>query len=185
MDYKEGESLMLSDKTSEAIDILVGKCFDLNRTFDRAVSILTNVFSMPQAADIVHHKLAHLWPVIADEYSSFKDEWNITTYYPETHGDGRTYSNLQDMMETLLKETLEMYEMQKMAYSVAKENGDLNACAFFMRMVRILTIVVGQVYTLRDKAEQMPNDYDSYDAHIDDWGIDGVDLTNPHTGSDD
>ena len=106
---------MLSDKTSEAIDILVGKCFDLNRTFDRAVSILTNVFSMPQAADIVHHNLAHLWAAIADEYSSFKDEWNITPYYPETHGDGRTYSNLQVMMETLLKETLELYEMQKMA----------------------------------------------------------------------
>lgn len=176
--------MVLSEKTSEAIDILVGKSFDLNRSFDRAVSILTNVFSMPQAADIIHHNLAHLWPLIADEFSSFKDEWNIPTYYPETHGDGRTYSNLADMMETLLKETLEMYEMLKMTYSVAKENGDLNACAFLMRMTRILTIIVGQVYTLRDKAAQMPTDFDSYDAHIDDWGIDGVDLTNPHNNDD-
>lgn len=171
---------MLSDKTSEALDLLVGKAFDLNRSFDRAVSILQNVFSMPQAADIVHHKLAHLWPIIADLSSEFKDQYNIPTYYPETHGDGRTYNNLLDMMETLLKETLDYYEMIKMAYRVAKENEDLNACAYLMKLTRILSIVVGQIYTLRDKAKQMPTDFDSYDAHIDDWGINGVDLTNPH-----
>ena len=171
---------MLSDKTSKALDELVGAFFDLNRSFDRAVSILTNVFSMPQAADVIHHKLAHLWPLISDEVSGFKDEWNIPTYYPETHGDGRTYANLQEMMETLLQETLEVYQMVKMTYGIAKENDDLNACAFLMRLTRLMTIVVGQIYTLRDKAQQMPTDYDTYDAHIDDWGIDGVDLSTPH-----
>ena len=177
--------MILSDKTSEALDVLVGGAFNLNRSFDRAGSILQNVFSMPQAADIVHHNLAHLWPLIADLCSEFKDQYNITTYYPETHGDGRTYNNLSDMMETLLKETLDYYEMIKMSYRVAQENGDLNACAFLMKFTRIVSIVVGQVYTLRDKAIQMPTDFDSYDAHIDDWGIDGVDLTNPHVIDDD
>ena len=94
-------------------------------------------------------------------------------------------NNVNDnLMETYLKEVSELYEMTKMAYNVAKENGDLNACAFLMKFTRIISIIIGQVYTLRDKAEQMPTDYDSYDAHIDDWGIDGVDLTNPHTVDD-
>lgn len=176
---------MLSDKTSEALDILLGACFSLNRSVDRMVSILQNVFSMPQAAEIIHQNHAHLWPLVADLISNFKDQYNVPTYYPETHADGRTYQNLSDMMETYLKEVLEVYEMIKMSYRVAQENGDLNACAFLMKFTRIVSIVVGQVYTLRDKAIQMPTDFDSYDAHIDDWGIDGVDLTNPHVGSDD
>ena len=175
---------LISDKTSEALDILLGKCFSLNRTVDRGVSILQNKFSMPQAANIIHHNHAHLWPLVGDLCSEFKDQFNVLSAYPETHADNRDYTNLLDMMETYLKEVSELYEMTKMAYNVAKENGDLNACAFLMKFTRIISIIIGQVYTLRDKAEQMPTDYDSYDAHIDDWGIDGVDLTNPHMGSD-
>ena len=176
--------MILSDKTSEALDVLVGKAFDLNRTFDRAVSIMQNNFAMPQAADIVHHNLAHLWPLMADLISEFKDSCNMTTYYPETHGDGRVYTNLQDMMETLLKETLDGYEMVKLTYQITKDEGDFIASAFLMKYMRIYSLIIGQVYTLRDKAVQMPTDYDSYDAHIEEWKIDGVDLSNPHTVDD-
>lgn len=176
---------LISEATSKSLDQLIGLFFDLNRSFDRAVSIMQNVFSMPQAADIVHHNIAHAWPLISDEVSGFKDQWNVPSYYPETHGDNRTYTNLQDMMETLLKETEDAYKAIVMAYQVAKDNKDLNACAFLMRLTRIMSIMIGQIYTLRDKAVQMPTDFDSYDAHIDDWGIVGVDLTNPHIVEDD
>lgn len=121
--------MMLSDKTSEALDILVGACFDLNRTTDRMCSWMNNVWSMPQATDIIHHKLAHLWPLMADIISGFKDQYNLTTYYPETHGDKRK-----------------------------------------------LTEIISQTIQLRDKAEQMPTDYDKFDFHIKDWGIVGVEL---------
>lgn len=140
---------------------------------------------MPQAANIIHHNLAHVWSLTADIISEFKDECNVLTFYPETHGDGRTYNNLSDMMGTLYKETIEVYEMIKMAYKIADEENDLNACAMLMRLTRLMNILIGQVSTLKDKAEQMPTDYDAYDAHIEDWGIDGVDTTNPHTGDND
>lgn len=177
--------MILSERTSKALDIIVGGFFDLNRTTDRMCSVLNNTFSMPQAADIIHHKLAHVWSLVADIPSGFKDECNALTFYPETHADGRTYSNLSDMMGTLYKETIEVYKMIKMAYKIADEENDLNACAMLMRLTRLMNILIGQVSTLKDKAEQMPTDYDSYDAHIDDWGIDGVDTTNPHIGEDD
>lgn len=176
---------MLSDKTSEAIDILVGQFFRLNRFCDRRISILQNVFSMPQAAKILHNNHCHLYPLIADLCSEFKDQYNIPTYYPETPGDGRTYTNLSDMMETYLNEVEDTYTMIKMTYQVAKDNDDFNACAFLMRLMRIISIIIGQVYTLRDKAVQMPTDFDSYDRHISSWGIDGIDLTNPHDVEDD
>lgn len=176
--------MLLNEKTSEALDVLVGRFFFLNRSCDRRIAILQNVFSMPQAADIIHHNHCHLWPLVADLVSEFKDQYNITTYYPETPGDNRTYSNLSEMMEAYLKEVEDTYEMIKMTYQVAKENGDLNACAFLMKLTRIMGIMIGQVYTLRDKANQMPTDYDSYDRHISSWGIDGVDLSNPHETDD-
>lgn len=168
--------MMLSNKTSDALDVLVGACFDMNRTMDRMTSIMQNVWSMPQAADIFHHKLAHLWPLLADEVSGFKDQYNVTTVYPETHRDGREYKNLFDMMSVLLKEVEGVYEIVRQTYYIAKENRDFNANVMLQDFMRKLTIVISQIITLRDKAERMPTDYDTYDFHIKDWGIVGVEL---------
>lgn len=168
--------MMLSNKTSDALDVLVGACFDMNRTMDRMTSIMQNVWSMPQAADIFHHRLAHLWPLLADEVSGFKDQYNMTTVYPETHRDGREYKNLFDMMSVLLKEVEGVYEIVRQTYYIAKENRDFNANVMLQDFMRKLIIVISQIITLRDKAERMPTDYDTYDFHIKDWGIVGVEL---------
>ena len=37
--------MFLSEKTSEALDELVGACFDMNRTIDRMCSVMQNVFT--------------------------------------------------------------------------------------------------------------------------------------------
>lgn len=168
--------MFLSKRTSAAFDELVGAFFDLNRTVDAMCSVLLNKWCMPQAENILHHKHAHLYPLLADEFSEFKADCNMKTAYPQTHQDSRDYSNLLDMMDTYLKEVLEVYEMLKMVYKLAKEEGDLNACAMIINFMPKMTKVIGQVYTLRDKAEQMPTDYDKYDYHIATWGIVGLEL---------
>lgn len=167
--------MYLSDKTSEALDVLVGAFFDLNRTTDRMVSILQNKFSMPQAADIIHHKIAHAFPLFADKISGFKDQCNVTTYYPETHGDNRDYTDLFRMMETLLKEASDVYSMIKMTAKISQENEDYIACSFLQEFMRTYTIMLGQIITLRDKSEQLAREFDTYDRHITSWDIKGID----------
>ena len=168
--------MSISFKTSESLDLLVGKAFDLNRSFDRAVSIMQYKWCMPQAADIIHHKLAHLFPLLADLISGFKDNWNFTTVYPETHKDDRDYANLLEMMTILENEVLDFYEMVKMVYKIAEEESDFNAMAMLIDFMNKLTIIVSQMYTLKDKAEQMPTGWDIFDNHISSWGINGLDL---------
>lgn len=168
--------MFLSEKTSEALDEIVGGFFSLNRSFDRAVSIMQNKWCMPQASAIIHQKLAHLFPLLADVVSEFKDEWNMATVYPETHRDDRDYTDLQDMMETLLRECGEIYEMTKLVYKIAKEEGDLNACAMLIHLTEMITKVISQIITLRDKAEQMPTDYNTYDHDIEKWDINGLEI---------
>lgn len=166
--------MYLSEKTSQALDEIVGALFSLNRSFDRAVSVMQNKFAMPKAAEMIHKNLAHLFPILADVVSSFKDDCNVTTIYPETHRDARDYVNLLDMMTTLEKECGDTYSIIKMTYKIAKEEGDLNACAMLLDLTNKMTKVMAQVITLKDKAEQMPEAYDNYDYHIDAWGIVGV-----------
>lgn len=168
--------MSISLKTSESLDLLVGKAFDLNRSFDRAVSIMQNKWCMPNAANIIHHNLAHLFPLLADVISGFKDNWNLTTVYPETHKDDRDYSNLLAMMAILSDEVLDFYEMIKMVYKIAEEENDFNAMAMLIDFMNKLTIIVSQMYTLKDKAEQMPTDWDTFDNHISQWGINGLNI---------
>ena len=89
--------------------------FDLNRTADRMASVMQNDWCMPNASDIFHHKLAHLYPLLADSLTEIKDRWNVSSVYGMTHEDGRDYTNLEDMFSTFLKENLEGYEMIKLA----------------------------------------------------------------------
>lgn len=168
--------MSISLKTSESLDLLVGKAFDLNRSFDRAVSIMQNKWCMPNAANIIHHNLAHLFPLLADIISGFKDNWNLTTVYPETHKDDRDYSNLLAMMTILKDEVLDFYEMIKMVYKIAEEENDFNTMAMLIDFMNKLTIVISQMYTLKDKAEQMPTDWDTFDNHISQWGINGLNI---------
>lgn len=168
--------MLISEKTSEALDLLVGKAFDLNRSFDRAVSIMQNKWCMPQASDIIHHKLAHLFPALADIISGFKDDCNVTTVYPETHKDDRDYSNLLAMMTILRNEVVDFYEMIKMVYKIADEENDFNAKVMLIDFMNKLTKVISQMNTLKDKAEQMPTGWDLFDNHISSWGINGLDL---------
>ena len=168
--------MMLSERTSEALDVLVGALFDMNRTADRQVSWMQNMWSMPQAAEIYHHKIAHVFPLLADEISGFKDKYNLTTVYPETHRDAREYTDLFDMMSTLYKEIEGVYEIVRQTYYIAKEEQDFNANAMLQDFMEKLTEIISQIITLRDKAEKMPTDYDTYDFRIKDWGIVGVEL---------
>lgn len=168
--------MLISKETDKALDMLVGAFFDLNRTLDRCVSWMQNIWSMPNAADIIHHKLAHLMPLFADEVTEIKDQYNMTSVYPATHEDGRTYSNLQDMFETVLEEFAEVYTMMKMIKTTVLDNDDFNVLVDLHRIMRQYNVIMGQIYTLRDKAIQMPTDYDDYDRHIKSWHIDGINL---------
>jgi len=167
--------MFLSEKSSEALDQLYGAFFDLNATLDRVASIMLNTWSMPQASDIVHHKLSHLMPLLADDISAIKDNYNMTSGRPEVHKDYRTYTDLGNMFETVLKEFGEVYEMIKMCDGIAHENGDFNVHGDLVKFIQKFNIVIGQVITLRDKAVQMPTSYWVYDDYISAWGINGLD----------
>lgn len=166
--------MRLSDKTSQALDILVGQYFSLNRVFDRAVSWMEVEFAMPNAANIIHHKLAHFWPLMADMVSDFKHQWNVTTVYPATQAASQGYENLEELTDHLLNNTTLVYDVIKQTYQIAKEEGDFNANAMLQRLMQDMNKVIGQVILLNDKAKQMPTAYDEYDRHIDSWGIVGL-----------
>jgi hypothetical protein len=167
--------MLINLETSEALDILYGSFFQLNALLDRAQSVLNNDFTMPNASKYIHN-LAHNCNGLADVVSEIKDNYNLSSIRPEVHKDDRNYSNLADMFSTVLKEFSEVYEIMNKVVDIAIAHRDRNVTSDMYRLFRKYNIIMGQVNTLNDKAQQMPTDFDKFDFNISKWGIKGVKL---------
>ena len=167
--------MLINLETSEALDILYGSFFQLNALLDRAQSVLNNDFTMPNASKYIHN-LAHNCNGLADVVSEIKDNYNLSSIRPEVHKDDRNYSNLADMFSTVLKEFSEVYEIMNKVVDIAIAHRDRNVTSDMYRLFRKYNIIMGQVITLNDKAQQMPTDFDKFDFNISKWGIKGVKL---------
>lgn len=168
--------MLIHEETSEALDVLYGAFFDLNATLDRVASVMLNDFSMPNAGEIVHLNISHTMPLLADVVNEIKDNYNLSSIRPEVHKDDRNYSNLADMFSTVLKEFSEVYEIMNKVVDIAIAHRDRNVTSDMYRLFRKYNIIMGQVNTLNDKAQQMPTDFDKFDFNISKWGIKGVKL---------
>lgn len=166
--------MLISKETSDALDILYGQYFNLNSLCDNAVSFMLNEWAMVQANDIIHHKLCHLYPLLADDVSAIKDNYDIRSIRPEVPEHSETYNNLAEMFDRIYEEHEATYKIIKMTNKVAMENGDINVHADLIEVIRKFNIVIGQVITLMNKAHQMPNDFDTFDRHSSSWGIVGL-----------
>lgn len=167
--------MLINLETSEALDILYGSFFQLNALLDRVQSVLNNDFTMPNASKYIHN-LAHNCNGLADVVSEIKDNYNLSSIRPEVHKDDRNYSNLSDMFSTVLKEFSEVYEIMNKVVDIAIAHRDRNVTSDMYRLFRKYNIIMGQVNTLNDKAQQMPTDFDKFDFNISKWGIKGVKL---------
>jgi hypothetical protein len=166
--------MLINQRTSDSLDILYGEFFNINSLFDNAVSFMLNEWAMVQANDIIHHRLAHLFPLLADKISEIKDDYDVRSIRPEVPQHNETYSNLREMFDALYNECEAAYEMIIMTNKIAMEEGDINVHAGLMEFMRMYSKTIGQVITLKNKAEQMPNDFDTFDFRIKDWGIVGI-----------
>ena len=72
--------MYISKETCKDLDTLYGQFFNLNSLFDRAVSVMLNDWAMVQASDIIHHRLAHLFPLMADMVSEIKDNYDDLSF---------------------------------------------------------------------------------------------------------
>lgn len=165
--------MLISKKTSDALDILYGQFFNLNSLLDNAVSFMLNDWAMVQASDICHHRLAHAMPVIADFVSEIKDNYDERSIRPEVPKHDETYSSLKEMFDYIYDEFEATYHMITLTNKIALEEGDINVHADLMGIMRTFNKIVGQIITLKNKADQ-GLDFDTFDFRIKDWGIVGL-----------
>ena len=154
----------ISEKTKQKIYELVTAQFQLNRYFDRAMSVLDTKFALNNFVSLAHPKLAHIYPLVADEYADILIRWNYPVVYDTTFRDATDYSNPMEFFDGQLERHLLIYELIRESIKVASGNDDYNVEADLKHLLRKWNRFVGQSYLLRDKAVSVNGNWAMFDG---------------------
>ena len=156
----------ISDETIEELYRLVQECFQMNRFWDRAVSVMSVDFAMPVASNAIHLNIAHAYPLLADRISEILDKVNIKTDYNETVADNSNYSNLTEVFEKAYELTKQLYNHLKEVLASAQAKHESHVVVALIDFQKLFSEFVAQSILLKDKAKQ----YSSYAEFDKDFG---------------
>jgi ferritin len=118
-------NMLISEKTAQSLEKLMGMFFQANRIMDRMSTQLSIKFVMPNTSQIVHKQWAHKAPLTADLISDYCDERNYPVSYPTTVADYTEYSNLLEMFNKLLDFFIDIEGQAIECYDIAQEEHDI------------------------------------------------------------
>lgn len=143
---------LLRAEVKSSLEDIISKCFYNNRMFDRMVSLISVEFVMPITGSIIHNRLAHLYPRIADFISDYMAERNCTTIYGATPVGDQKYDKPLDCFNYMLELNLELENSVKKAIKISNDLGDYTTKVFLDKFLMGLVSVTNDILLIVDKA---------------------------------
>lgn len=167
---------LISKEIKAALEKIISHCFYSNRMLDRMCSVLSVSFVMPITSSILHHNLAHYYPILADYISDYMDGRDCTTIYEETPRGDQEYDTPLDCFNKLLEINLHLEKLITDAIILSQSNGDYTTKVYLEEFLLKIIPITKDILLLVDKAE-LYGDSDSgitrLDSDITDFGLFG------------
>lgn len=160
---------LISDNINSKLDEIVTKCFEGNRIADRGMSILAVKFAMNKSESILHPKIAHLFPALADKVSGYQDSRNCLTFYGVTPADRSDYDSPLEFFDKLYYFMLDLEALICDTVDMTEE--DHFTHAFLLEFSRSIAELTAQCQLLLDKATFHNGDWMAFDHRIDEFII--------------
>ena len=121
---------MINPSLVAKIDSAIGFLFQLNRYLDRGMSLLSTRWKMLNCARVLHPKLAHATPALADSLSDFLDDRGCEVIYPATTIGDQEYENPIAFFEFIMDEFVKFDNQIEDIIDAAVAEGDHATKAF-------------------------------------------------------
>lgn len=169
--------MIVSQNTQNALMEIIAQCFWENRKIDRMVSVLGVDLVCPNAANKIHHQIAHYFPQLSDLIGEkCLERYNISVLYGETPNGIENYNTAIELLDVLQKYVLDFQIMLMGVCKIAQENNDFHVYVDLMDLLGDYNKIVEQVILLNDKIHQYGEDrICSFDHDIDTFWILGED----------
>lgn len=160
---------LISDTVNKKLDEIVTFCFVGNRICDRAMSVLDVSLVMPKTAGLLHPKLAHLFPKLADVVSEYQADRNCLTFYGATPADDTMYSDALVFFKKMVEYMEDLESLCYEARDAAMEERDYATLSFVDDFIESLIPVTKQCLLLVDKAEAYDGKWQQFDRAVGDF----------------
>lgn len=164
---------MVTDDSVQVLYELIKKCFEMNRTLDREVSVLGATFAMNNTAKKCHLGIAHYFPSLADKIGELcLERYNISVVYGETPTADKEYASPLEIiseMNSAVKD-FQLFFMDDVCKRVFN-NDDIQVYSDLLELLREYNKIVEQTILLEDKLKLYGNDLASYDSQVDKFWI--------------
>ena len=141
---------------------------------DRGMSILDVKFVMNNTVKFLHPKLAHLFPLKADDVSEYQLSRNCLTTYGQTPLDDSDYAIPLDFFLKMLQYQQELESVIIEGIDLCKDEDDKVTKVFLESFLLGLVPITKQILILIDKSEAYGSDSKSlmqFDHNVGDFII--------------
>ena len=126
--------------------------FKLNKRLDNFVDYIGVSLNMNKMSDVLHHKYAHLAPIIADDFSDYNALFSYRSKYETITGETEEYSNIIVALESVLSLISDIDIALTDAKVMAEdEQNDAHADGFDEMSIRELKEYADKAYKLTFK----------------------------------
>ena len=149
--------MRMTEETYRNLNLLAGRCFNANAVVDNLAYNL-DYYYYNEIAKIVHLRVAHLLPELADKITDKMLELSARPIRVDIQGYDADYPNLPDIFAVLLKEMTGLLEETRRLIGVSDMNGDDEVRIF-------LEEFLGEISLLVKQAEEWEHAASIMDAH--------------------
>ena len=161
---------LIPQQLNNRLDQILTKCFEGNRIADRGMSVLGVKFAMNKTENVLHAKLAHLYPSLADKISSYQGFRNNLTFYGVTPADNSDYTSPLDFFDIMFQYMIDLENLVAETAVLAQDEDDFTTYSFLQEFSRNLIPVTAQCLLLLDKAENY-KDWMQFDRDVENFII--------------
>lgn len=144
---------LLTSEIKKTLEKIISHCFYANRMLDRICSVLSVKMVMPKTSNILHHNLAHRYPVLADVISDYMDGRDCSTIYEETPIGNQEYETYLDCFNKILEINLDFEKIIKESIELAEKTKDYTTKVYLEKYLLDIIPITQDILLLIDKAE--------------------------------
>lgn len=102
---------LLSEKVASDLQDISGLLFTGNSIVDNMVYALEVDFVMPNTSEMVHSKIAHEMPLLADEITEYAASRNVKLHRPVVPANKKDYNNIKEIFDEFLEYMVDLERM--------------------------------------------------------------------------
>ena len=152
MEYK------ISENTIKNIEELQTSYFQLNKYWDRFMSVADTKFAMKNFVRLAHPRIAHAYFFASDLFGDILSKYNIPTVYDTVYREDKDFTSVGEGLEGNLERNLMIVDLFNAAIEEAVKNGERQVSVELSKLMRLHNEFVDQAYLLVDKYKSCRND---------------------------